>query len=218
MRLRVFALLIVLLGLVLGASAQNGPNPMLYQPNENILGMSYGDWSAAWWQWMLQFTNDISPYNDLTGVQCGLGQGGPVFFLAGAPSPTTRSCIIHGAKVLFIPLYNAECSTIEAAPWHADNGSQARVCAAPWVEGTTGLKFVLDGKKAVYLTSYRAQSPYFYFNVPTDNNFIGTTGPTEGWSVSDGWWVAVKPLIPGIHTLHFEAGGQKVTYILTVTK
>jgi hypothetical protein len=36
--------------------------------------------------------------------------------------------------------------------------------------------------------------------------------------VSDGYWVAVKPLSPGMHVIHFEGGGwQNVTYYLTVT-
>jgi hypothetical protein len=60
--------------------------------------------------------------------------------------------------------------------------------------------------------------------VPPTNNFLGVDGATEGYSVSDGYWVMVKPLSPGTHVIHFEgswtaAGGavQNVTYYLTVT-
>jgi len=200
----------------------------VYAPNENVLGMSYGDWSAAWWQYILLFTNDVSPYLDTTGQYCNEGQGGPVFFLVGGPvNPTIRSCTIPAGKALFAPIINVECSSVESPPFEGKNAQEARACAALWNDGTDikHLKFTIDGIKVKQLGDFRVQSPYYYFNMmPPDNNFLGVPGATEGYSVSDGYWVMVKPLSPGTHVIHFEgswtaAGGnvQNVTYNLTVT-
>ncbi len=200
----------------------------VYAPNENVLGMSYGDWSVAWWQYILLFTNDLSPYSDTTGQYCNEGQSGPVFFLVGGPvNPTTRSCTIPAGKVLFAPIINAECSSVEGAGFQGRNGQEARACAASYADTTNikHLKFTIDGKRVHGLGNFRVQSPFYYFNMmPSTNNFLGVDGATEGYSVSDGYWVMVRPLSPGTHVIHFEgswtAGGggvQNVTYNLTVT-
>ncbi len=213
------------------ANDRNGDDySAVYAPNENVLGMSYGDWSAAWWQYLLLFTNDVSPYLDTTGQYCNEGQGGPVFFLVGGPAnPTIRSCTIPAGKALFAPIINVECSSVESPPFEGDNDQEARTCAALWNDGTDikHLEFTVDRKNVKELGDFRVQSPYYYFNMmPATNNFLGVDGATEGYSVSDGYWVMVKPLSPGKHVIHFEgewvsgpgAGAvQNVTYNLTVT-
>jgi hypothetical protein len=220
----------ILVGFVLVAPAQNavGPNPLVYAPNENVRGMSYGDWSAAWWQYLLLFTNDVSPYLDTTGQYCNAKQAGPVFFLMGGPAnPTIRTCTIPAGKALFAPIINAECSSVEGPGFQGRNDQEARACAASYADSTDiqNLKFTIDGIKVNHLANFRVQSPFYFFNmVPPTNNFLGVDGVTEGYSVSDGYWVMVKPLSPGTHVIHFEgswtaAGGavQNVTYYLTVT-
>jgi hypothetical protein len=215
---------------VLANDRDNDGYRAVYAPNENVLGMSYGDWSAAWWQYLLLFTNDVSPYSDTTGQYCNEGQGGPVFFLVGGPAnPTTRSCTIPKGKALFAPIINGECSSVEPGGFQGRNDQEARACAALWNDGTDimHLKFTVDGVKVKNLGDFRVQSPFYYFNmVPPYNNFLGVDNATEGYSVSDGYWVMVKPLSPGTHVIHFEgawvsgpgAGAvQNVTYNLTVT-
>jgi len=223
------ALLFLLMTFALIASAQEGPNPLIFQPNDTIYGLSYGDWTAAWWQYLMQYTNDVQPYLDTTGALCNQGQGGPVFYLVGSPTGatlTTRYCTVPAGKALLIPLINSECSTIEPGGFHIDNASQGHACAEGWVDGVGSLFMTIDGYKVKDLFSYRFQSPFYYFNVPTDNNFTGTVGPTEAWSVSDGYWVMVKPLKPGVHVIHVYAhqvGGlnpgaiQNFTYVLTIS-
>jgi len=236
---RAYLILIAAVVLGLGLAALSVPSVLandrhdddysaVYAPNENVLGMSYGDWSVAWWQYILLFQNSVSPYSDTTGQRCSDGQSGPVFFLVGGPvNPTTRSCTIPAGKALFVPIINVECSSVEGPGFQGRNGQEARACAASYVDTTDvkHLKFTVDGVKVKQLGDFRAQSPYYYFNMmPPDDNFLGVPGATEGYSASDGYWVMVKPLSPGTHVIHFEgswtaAGGavQNVTYNLTVT-
>ena len=232
MKLRTVFVFLLMMSFALLASAQYAPNPMVFQPDENIYGLSYGDWTATWWQYLMQYTNDVNPYNDTTGARCNQDQGGPVFFLVGSPTGkdlTTRYCTVPEGKALLIPLINAECSTIEGGTFHIANGAQGHACAASWLEGVDKLSVTIDGMKVTGLSNYRFQSPFYYFNVPPENNFTGTVGPTEGWSVSDGYWLMVKPLRPGVHVIHVYAhqmpiplntGGsvQNFTYVLTVSR
>ena len=228
MKVRIIFLFLLMMSIAVISFAQNGPNPMIFQPEDNMYGLSYGDWTAAWWQYVMQYTNDVNPYLDVTGALCNQGQGGPVFYLVGSPTGatlTTRSCTVPVGKALLIPLMNWECSTIEGGSFHIDNASQGHACAAAWADGFAGISMTIDGYTVKNLTTYRFQSPFFYFNVPPDNNFTGTVGPTEGWSVSDGYWVMVKPLKPGMHVIQVSAskvGGpqpdnvQNFAYVLTI--
>jgi hypothetical protein len=38
------------------AFAQN-PKFQVVSPSDAYLGMTYGDWAAAWWQWVIQIPN-----------------------------------------------------------------------------------------------------------------------------------------------------------------
>jgi hypothetical protein len=219
----------VMIGLAISAPAQSyfSPSP-LYAPNANVFGMSYGEWTAAWWQYVLAYPASTGPYSDTTGTLCNLGQGGPVLFLVGGPvNPTVRRCTIPGGKALFLPLINVECSNLEPAPFHGSNAQETRACVSSWIDGIDlrSLKLTLDGRRIGDLDDYRIQSPLYDFIIPETDNFLGTTGPTAGSSLSDGYWVMFKHLSPGIHVIHFEASlssgpgagnTQNVTYVLRV--
>src|SRR5437899_3561486 len=84
--------LVIALGITLsaGASAQNGnPNPGVHPINSNPYGLSYGEWSAKWWQWVYSMppqTNlqlsGIGQYPQPVTVDCSQNQSGQVWFLA----------------------------------------------------------------------------------------------------------------------------------------
>jgi hypothetical protein len=59
--------------------------------------------------------------------------------------------------------------------------------------------------------------------MPATDNILGLPGVTSGSSVSDGYFVMLKPLSPGSHVIHFKgyfgpAADQwiELTYNLTV--
>ena len=206
----------------------NGSNPGVFSPDENVFGMTYGDWSAAWWQWILSIPAQTNPLNDATGTNCAASQSsGPVFFLVGSfVGPVTRTCAVPVDKAIFFPIINAECSTAEPAPFYGDNEVQLRICAGGFGDALDvgSLKVTVDGKKMHSLNDHRAQSPVFNFTLPIDD-LLGVDA-TAGSSVSDGYYVMIKPLKPGNHTIHFEGAcsvgspcegySQDVTYNLTV--
>jgi len=79
---------------------------------------------------------------------------------------------------------------------------------------------VIDGTPVADLTKFRVSSPVFTFTAAIGNVFGIPPGTTR--SVADGYWVLMRPLPPGSHTISF--GGAfppaeftpAVTYALTV--
>ncbi len=210
-------------------SADDDEQAGIYSPEENVFGMSYGDWSAAWWQYVLSIETGANPVFDTTGINCDIAQSSaPVFFLAGAGAePVTRTCTVPAEKALFIPIINVECSTVEPAPFFGSTAQELRTCVARSINGVDEdtLKATIDGKSVQNLTDFRAQSPLFDFTLPAANNFFGLAGVTSGSSMSDGYWLMLKPLSPGNHVIHFEGAyvsgpaagfSQNVTYNLIV--
>jgi hypothetical protein len=235
----------------------------IYPPNSRPFGLSYGEWSARWWQWMQAIPLPVNPNFEgtptdpaPTSVQdCAQGQEGLVWFLGGRffisdpPPPTTqRNCIVPAGKSIFFPIANV----IFGDGWNDCNGKGPNFdptlpnCLdrywknypanpsvhswddlANWVAtffDPAHLQVTIDGVALTGLSAYRAQAPKFDYFLPTDNIFKGLIPPAVrakglyGPAGSDGYWIMLKPLSNGEHTIHFKTGDgfQDITYHLTV--
>jgi hypothetical protein len=165
--------------------------------------MSYGEWTARWWQWVLSIPEDRNPAADLTGENCDEGQTGPVWFLAGTfGGLNQRVCTIPAGKSILFPVMNAECSYAEYPSLRSE--SELRECAISSNEGVTELMAIIDGKaiNQSKLRESRIESPLFEVNFPRGNIFGVPEGPSQ--AVSDGFWVFLPPLPPGEHEIHFR--------------
>jgi hypothetical protein len=204
-------------------------NPGVLPPNSHAFGKTYGEWSAAWWEYVLNIPTPTNPVLDETGQDCGVGQSGRVFFLAGSNTsdPVTRVCTVPVGTPIFFPIINAECSDVEADPFFGSTDEERLACAQEIIDGVgiNTLKATIDGKEVKYLHRFRVASPPFEFTMPALENFLGLDGVTSGSSVSDGYWLMLHPLSPGSHVIHFEGAfvsgvgtgfSQNVTYHLTV--
>ncbi|MDJ0806850.1 MAG: hypothetical protein QNJ78_08450 [Gammaproteobacteria bacterium] len=196
-------------------------------PDESVMGMTQGDWGAAWWQWALSIPADRNPILDPDGSFCAEGQGsGPVFFLAGTwveLDEGGRTCSVPAGQFIFFPLVNTECSEAEdGTDWYCATEAACRECAGRNANtyDPDSLVLIVDGKKLKDLDEHRFQSAAYYFTLP-DDNILGED-ETKSISVADGYWVMLNPLPPGKHTIHFEGGPydgswlQDVTYTITV--
>jgi hypothetical protein len=200
------------------ASAGN-LNPGVIPPKGAPYGMTYGEWSARWWQWAIGLPSDHNPLTDT--ADCSAGQLGPVWFLGGAfyPASSTdfRHCNVPAGKALFIPIIDTECSNLEPPPWFGATEEERRACAKvnmdpPAVE-PANLFAEVDGVPVQNLTAYRVVSPNFYFTAP-DLNVLGVPGGS-GESVGDGYFLLLAPLSAGPHTIHF--GGIFTDWSLDLT-
>jgi hypothetical protein len=190
-----------------GQTTNSNIGPQSYPLDSKPYGLTYGEWTAKWWQWTISIPKDINPGGDTTGKDCALKQSGPVWFLAGTfGGAATRTCTIPAGKAIMLPLINAECDYL-AKP-NLKTEQQLLACAKSENEGITGLDATVDGVKTQSLQNYRVQSPLFNFTYPTNNVNGAPVGSTQG--VSDGYWVLLKPLPVGSHTVHIA--GSVVNY------
>ena len=202
--------------------AASNPNPGVFPTSSKPYGITYGQWSAKWWQWAFSIPSATNPLLDSTGANCGVSQSGPVWFLAGTfGGSTTRSCTVSSNKSILFPIINTECSTIEGNP---PPGSTLSGCAKYFMDLVTALGASVDGRALKSLTTYRVQSPSYTFTLPSDN-ILGISGcPCSSPSEADGFWIIVQPLEAGTHTVHFEAAipafsfTVDVTYTLTIVE
>ena len=140
-------------------------------------------------------------------------------FLAGTTGgAATRSCTIPAGSSILVQLINVECSTAEG---NGDTPAELRACARGFVEQFTDLSLTIDGVAIADLQRFRVQSPVFQFTAAEGNVFGVPAGTTR--SVADGFWVLIRPLSPGTHTISFGGAYPPgpfttfVTYTLTVT-
>jgi hypothetical protein len=227
---RMTALLVIVLALCLGLNLA-APSRAYCEAAPQILGKTYGEWSAQWWQWALTEPVATNPLLDNTGEFAGLNQKGPVWFLAGTitGNPETRHVSIPKGKYIFFPIVN---TIIASGPYLGEplTEKQERLDASAYIN-TFGSdisdpfpKFVctLDDIQVVFNPNtpiVRTQSPAFTLHLYTGNLF-GVPESDNFPCISDGYWVMLPPLSAGTHTLYFKAtspsGSQELTYVLTV--
>lgn len=193
----------VLASNTLSANAQTTTSsPMVIPISSKVYGLTYGDLAAKWWQWLLSIPKDSSPAADDTGKNCGLGQHGPVWFLAGTFGGSAfRTCTIPAGKAIFFPFLGAECSLIEYPNLKTE--SDLRGCAKTAADAISNLQLVVDGRAFADLQKYRIQSPLFNLTLPPANDYGVAAGQTQ--SVADGYYVLLGTLPRGAHDIHFAA-------------
>lgn len=202
-----------------GWAGQYSNYASVYPPTAKPYGKSYSQWTAQWWKWALARPLAGHPFND-PGFRCNSasnGQGGPVWFLASAqinPTPPNpwlppelsslvqRSCTIPANTSILLGIANGECSSLEGSPTEKDQRSCAKFQADHVVKSS--LICMIDGQMVKDLQAFRFASPQFVFRAPTPWIF-GETGGV-GKAVADGYFVMLKPLSKGTHTL--SCGGK----------
>jgi hypothetical protein len=209
------------------------PNPGVIPSHTRGYGLSYAEWGAQWWRWAYSFPVDQFPPLQSGELNCSAGQAGPVWFLAGTvgQGPVTRSCTIPSGKALFFPIIsylndypcpdpNFQPPPGETLEQFLTEGAQAII------DLVTQLEVVVDGQPLNDLFSYRATSRLFTFTAdPSLVAFDSCVTGTEQYAVTDGYWILLRPLPSGPHTVFIHAvldfgGGStfevQLTYNLTI--
>jgi len=218
-----FATFLSVHGSVFAQNNQN-PNPGVIPIEGRYAGLSYGEWSARWWQWFYATSTPDSPALDDTGVHAAEGQSGPVWFLTWhLTNPNTvRSITVPAGKALLFTATNHDSLFDLPLTATLEERRQAAESIFEWIKFTEA---DVDGVPIQSLSSYRAVSPPYYVTLPPGNIF-GLPPITYGPTFSAGYYVLLHPLPPGQHTIHFyfefywPPAGQVLklnnTYFLTV--
>jgi hypothetical protein len=221
--------------ILLGALFAALPSPLLHAEEEKtdprvhevaakVEGKTYAQWSELWWQWAARIKKDRNPVLDKTRAFAGEGQDGPVWFLAGnIGGKSVRKCVVPAGKPIFFPVING----IENAPPDKADEKKLRAEAKAAIDRATDLEATLDGKPITGPGRFRVASGAFTVTGPekaAEAPFDDIVGKQK--AISDGYWLMLRPLSVGKHTLHFKgklkpAPGKEpfdldVTYEVTV--
>jgi hypothetical protein len=211
-------------GLLLSAHAAS-QTPAVYPLGSKPYGLTYSDWGGKQWQWLISIPSSKSPMTDHVGTRCTVGQQGPVWFLTGTNGgKAERTCTIPAGKALFINILTGECSTKEYP--NIKSGPDLLKCA---VDGNKGgiVSASIDGVNIPNIQAFRVQSPSINVDYPKAESIFPVAQGGPATSYADGWYVMLKPLSPGSHTVHFSGStppsevnptgfANDVTYHLTV--
>ncbi len=200
--------------LVAGGAAANPVNNVV-TPGEKWHGRSYEALVSEWTNWLTAEPIATNPAFDPDGRDCGRNQSGNVWFLASTfEGIADRSCEVPAGKALFLSLGGVFVSFAPEFPTAGD-GCQAigslvgqvrcdvndDVPVAPAVAFTV----ILDGTPLGDLFAYRAQSlPGGFTLRVAELSFLTDLGLPAGDrfpAVADGYFLFLKPLSVGTHTL-----------------
>lgn len=191
----------LLLILFTSAEAQNvsSKSAEIFSPDSHPYNLTYGDWSAKWWQWAESIPLDKSPFDDPTGHRCGTSQNDSnVWFLAGTlGGDAVRTCEIPAGKAVMFTVINVQCNFFVDKV--SKNEADLRKCAKDDQDTVNVLNATVDGKVVENIDQFRTQSPLFNLTFPPNN--VAGVAPGTTQAISDGWFIILKPLPSGQHQI-----------------
>lgn len=170
-------------------------------PNSRILGLTYGEWAAKWWQWILSIPANSNPANDTDGSKAYNLQNGPIWFLAGTFDPLTyaeRYIKVAGPKLFFVPIISTEKSWLEF-PDFKEHELRARAKNA--IDRVNKIWANVNGLPVNNLERFRIKSDLFPLDL-AKNNVLGL-GQARTKAVAEGYYLILEQLGPGTYEVDF---------------
>lgn len=184
------------------ASGGGNANPGILPPNSRVQGLTYGEWAARWWQYVLSIPSPENPLEGGTGNNCVFQRNGNVGLVAVDPTLVDPiQCEVPSGMLLYLDILSVECSTVEEDPFYGRNEEELRACALGFT--ISDLQASIDGVEVKNLSQYIHTSPLFEFTLPEEN--ILYTDQLIGESVSNSAHLMLAPLQPGEHTINLQA-------------
>ena len=175
-----------------------GVGMKLFSPDSCPYGVSYSEWTARWWQWILSIPVQVNPSRDTTGKYSDINQNGPVWFLASTTGGVAhRTYKIPSGFAILVPILN-HGGTLADEPT-IRNVEELALFARKEMDVISDLEVTIDNSPVKELQKYRVQSPVFDVILPDNNLFNGIPGPTRG--AADGYWLFIEPPPSGMHSI-----------------
>ncbi|WP_457097628.1 hypothetical protein [Lysobacter sp. P5_B9] len=175
-------------------AAPTAADRLLLAPDAKVGTETFGELTARWWQWADRMP--VAPYLDPDGRLCELEQEGRVWFLAGTNGSFTakRKCIIPADRHILVPIINMRYSNVPQYGKPLPLPCKVLQGGAAVNNDRLGSAVVLiDGVPVTDVAHYRVRSRGC-FPLRADDEESPSTA-------ADGYWLLIKPLPPGIHTL-----------------
>jgi hypothetical protein len=172
---------------------------LLYSPNSKPHGTTLPKWTIKWWRWLLSLPRESNPATDISGQCSMLRQDDPnVWFLAGTfGGSVIRQCTIPFGKSVLMPIINYECSFADEPS--ITTARELELKCSSEINDIKHLTVMIDESTLGNLAHYRVRSPVFSIDLQ-ENNILGVE-PGYTQMTSDGFWIFLKPLGIGKHTV-----------------
>lgn len=203
------------LGLVISVAnvraAGEGVQPL--SPDEKVFGLTYGEWVAAWEQWLFSIPVSVNPANDTSGIRAAIGQRLPVWFLAPGPpgaASSKRTIVVPAGSVLLVPGPAALVLYRPGERTEQQIRDQLRDNSSKFLDAISVLETTVDGVPVLDVKRYRVQTPLFTAVLPTDNllGFPISEGKDQRVAmIAEGYFLLLPPLPAGNHVLQARVEG-----------
>jgi hypothetical protein len=170
--------------------------------DELVEERTLGSFANEWWKWAFSMQQTQSPVRDRDGTYCDVNQSGSVWFLAGGfgTSKISRKCTLPAEQHLFFPVINMVRFPPPGSNLTCEDAKRG---AARNNNDFTYIRVVLNDTQLENAERFRiAPDECFniYERVPQEY-----AAPSGSPSATDGYWIMLRPLPPGTHTLEFKA-------------
>ncbi len=174
---------------------------MLYSRDELPLGRTWEEWTEEWWKWVLEIPKSKNPGYDVDGrlIERTPQRFSDPFFLVGTHGGrAVRAIHISTGKSILMPVINVTTSFAEA-PYLGTKDELLEFVISN-SNDLTNKGATINGLNITNLEQYRVRSDFFTFTFPESNIYDARAGPTIG--IADGYWLFLRPLGPGKHTIN----------------
>jgi hypothetical protein len=191
-------------------SIMNHLTELIFPIDSKPCGLSYGEWTIKWWQWLLSIPISSNHAFDNAGIYANVNQHETsVFFLCQTIEVNDitpiRRCTINSGKGIFMPINN----WISILYIDGNSEQEMMSTAKEKMDIIDNLQVTIDDTTITQgLSKYRVASPCFSINLAKDNilgHFHSIQSNLNVRAATDGYWIFIKPLEESkehhIHTL-----------------
>jgi len=199
--------------LLLGSMPANAGGPItggFLPPSARILGYSLVDVATAYTMWGFGTSAEVNP---LIGARCERSPINPnIWFLpVSVGGETTATCQVPPGAFLAVTPGFIECSSIEPDPFHGGDLNALKGCVDGWFEQLNYAEVMLDGTPVTNLDAYALRTRAV--TLPPNN----LLSPDSGLSLSEGYFLVIRPLGRGTHTLRLYDEFQTLGFQAGIT-
>jgi hypothetical protein len=187
-------------------------NPGLYSIDESPFGTAYSTWIARWLNWTASIPNAEHP-RDFADRTCNVSQTWKdVWFLPDTLNGNiVRECEVPFGKAIFIPVTTGWQSVAESPEFSGKPLNEIKdslIKGASYCDDYNIVRVAeIDGKKVQGLegnSPYRTNTTQL-FNLTYGENNIYDVKPGMTPAFAEGWFLFLKPLPQGDHTLKIDS-------------
>jgi hypothetical protein len=213
--------LVLAITMTMTAAGADTPSPrsLVFAQNTHPYGLAMSTWGQLINQWIYQEPYGVNPAYDQTGAHCAIDQRGPVWFVPpvfappGTPRPiiqnATRTCTVPAHHSLLLDIGSLvddyPCPDPAFQPPSGESLYDFLIAdAKPVMDTVNALQVSIDGIQVPDVLSYRYHSAQLFkikgdlsLQSVLDGCITGSYQP----AIVDGFFMMVKPLAPGFHTI-----------------